>query len=78
MLDAGTLIQLGTVVAAGAAAWGASKQALNGTRERVARIDAHLLDHIRDDDQVQRELLQRAAALEAKIDLVLARLDRDR
>lgn len=74
MLDAGTLIQLGTVVAAGAAAWGASKQALNGTRERVKDLSRRQDGQ----DQISRELLQRASALEAKIDLVLARLDRDR
>lgn len=72
MLDVGTLIQLGTVVAAGAAAWGASRQALNGTRERVKDLSRRQDGQ----DKISRELLQRASALEAKIDLVLARLDR--
>jgi alkylation response protein AidB-like acyl-CoA dehydrogenase len=75
MIEPQLALSLGTALVAGAAAWGSAKQALNGTRERVKRIDNELVKHIRDDESVQRELLQRAAALEAKIDIVLKRLD---
>ena len=64
------LIAVGTAVASGGAAWGAAKVALNGTRERVKEVVMIQEHHAR----TQQELLQRAAALEAKIDLVLDRM----
>jgi hypothetical protein len=36
------LIAIATALTAGAASWGATKQALNGTRERVERIETKL------------------------------------
>lgn len=75
VLETTVLIQLGTVIAAGGAAWGAAKQALNGTRERVKRIDDQLIHHIKDDDALQRELLQRTSSVEAKVDILIDRLD---
>lgn len=73
MLETTLLVQLGTIVAAGGAAWGAAKQALNGTRERVKRIDEQLVAHIKDDDTIQRELLQRASSVEAKVDIIISK-----
>lgn len=53
-----------------AAAWGGSRQALNGTRERVREISADLKAHIAEEDKTTEELLQRVTAVETKIDLL--------
>ena len=50
---------------AAAAAWGGSRQALNGTRERVRSIDEKLDTHIQ---QVHTDIAQRLAVVEVKID----------
>jgi alkylation response protein AidB-like acyl-CoA dehydrogenase len=55
-------------------AFGAARQALNGTRERVKEIQVLVAKHIEDDNDLQRELLQRSAALEAKADIILSKL----
>lgn len=65
-----------TAIFTGGVAWGAARQALNGTRERVKDIQAGLKQHVDSDDAVQRELLQRSAALEAKVDIILSKLDK--
>lgn len=65
------LITIATTVFAGGAAWGGAKAALNGTRERVKRISTELDTHVRDDHLIQRDLVERAARLEAKIDVLL-------
>lgn len=79
------LITVGSLVAAGGAAWGGTKVALNGTRERVknidAKLDAHIIAnatkmdaHMAHDAQVQVELVERGARTEAKVDMILQRL----
>lgn len=68
-----TLLLTGTtVVATGGVAWGAVKQSLNGTRERVVKIEATqkaLAD-------AYSSLLQKAVSTETKVDMVLSRLDK--
>ena len=60
-----TVIQFLLPVAAAAAAWGGSRQALNGTRERVKSIDEKLEKHI---TQVHTDIAQRLAVVEVKVD----------
>lgn len=50
---------------AAAAAWGGSRQALNGTRERVKGIDEKLDKHI---TTVHTDIASRLAVVETKID----------
>lgn len=62
------LISVGTAVAAAAGSWGASKATLNGTKERVERIETKLDKHI-DDSQVSKlEVAQRLTTIETKLE----------
>lgn len=55
-----------TAIAAGGASWGASKQSLNGTRERVKKVEAEFTSH-------KAETTDRLARVETKIDILLQR-----
>ena len=59
---------LAPVVVAGAAAWGGTRQALNGTRERVRAIDSKLDKHIEDDQEVQIKMVEGLAKVDTKLD----------
>ena len=61
-------IGLVSAVFAGGAAWGGAKVALNGTRARVLRMEQDFKEHSRDDHSVQREILERLARIEAKLE----------
>lgn len=63
---------IGPALALGGA-WGGAKVALNGTRDRVARIDAELRDHISEENQHDLILHERIAQMETKIDVLLDR-----
>ena len=52
----------------GGAAWGGSRVALNGTRERVKNMDAKLDTHIAEDGKVQTALLTGMTRIETKLD----------
>ena len=52
---------------AAAAAWGGAKQALNGTRDRVKKLEERSTAH----DTVHTNLLERTARMETKIDILL-------
>jgi hypothetical protein len=78
------LITAGSLIGAGGCAWGGTKAALNGTRQRVKEIaeklDAHIAAssaqmtaHAAHDAEVQLELVERQARIEGKIDLLLER-----
>jgi len=66
------MFNVGTLLIAGGTAFGGAKMALNGTRERVRQLADQFEDHAQNDDSVQRELLQRTAAMDAKLDLLIA------
>lgn len=61
------LIAIATALTAGAASWGATKQALNGTRERVERIETKLDTHVLDTRIHREEAIQRLTTLETKV-----------
>ena len=61
-----------TALVTAGAAWGAAKQALNGTRERVKVIE----DRVTRSEDRDRDVLQRVAGIEAKIDIVLERVSK--
>jgi len=52
-------------------AWGGAKAALNGTRTRVKEIEDDLKEHMKEDEELQREMIDRAARMETKIDILL-------
>lgn len=52
-------------------AWGGAKVALNGTRERVKEVHQDLKVHIADDESVQRDMIDRAARIETKLDVLM-------
>lgn len=53
-------------------AYGGTKAALNGTRERVKALATDFEKHANADDIVQRDISDRMARMETKIDLLLA------
>lgn len=75
-MDVNALIQAWpalTVVASAGAAWGAVKHSLNGTRERVSKIETALADHAEKDDQLQNDTIDRLARIETKLDVIADR-----
>lgn len=60
-----------TAVFTGGAAWGGAKVALNGTRNRVKKMETDFETHMRDDQMVQREMVDRLARIETKLELAL-------
>jgi hypothetical protein len=67
MVDIGTIMQIALPVATVAAAWGGTRQALNGTRERSVRIEDKLDGHITDSGQKHIAVVERLTAVETKI-----------
>lgn len=59
---------LGPTLIAGAAAWGGTRQALNGTRERVRNIETKLDTHISDDHEVQTKMVEGLTRVDQKLD----------
>ncbi len=57
-----------TPVVTGALAWGGTRQALNGTRERVKDIGTVLDNHITEGSRQHTELCERVAVVETKVD----------
>lgn len=70
-----TVIQFLLPVAAAAAAWGGSRQALNGTRERVKRIDEKMDSHIKQTADNFSSVTERMAVVETKVDDLKHRID---
>ena len=64
-------IKMATPLLAIGGAWGGAKVALNGTRARVKEMQNDLKDHMKEDESVQREMIDRAARMETKIDILL-------
>lgn len=65
------LIKIATPLLAIGGAWGGAKVALNGTRERVKGIDTKLEAHMKEDEQLQREMIDRSARIETKLDILM-------
>ena len=61
-IETSVILAGATVAVTGGVAWGAVKQALNGTRERVDKLEAHSSNH--------SDLLAR---LETKVDILIER-----
>lgn len=70
-MDVGTLIQIGGPLLAIGGAWGGAKMALNGTRERVYRMERQFREHEFADEMLQRETIDRLARIEVKLELIL-------
>lgn len=71
MVEPEVLLMGATAVGSLGAAWGGAKVALNGTRSRVQRIESVLDEHIDEDEQLNRDSIDRLARLETKIDILL-------
>jgi hypothetical protein len=67
-MDYGSLSQWIVPALAAAAAWGGSRQALNGTRERVKDIDNKMDNYITTSYNKHENLVQRVAVVETKVD----------
>ncbi len=61
-------MQIAVPVATAAAAWGGTRQALNGTRERSVRIEDKLDGHITDSGAKHIAVVERLTAVETKLD----------
>ena len=61
------LIKLAVPLLAIGGAWGGAKVALNGTRERVKKVEDVLVKH----DEVHVELIKQGTRVETKIDMLL-------
>lgn len=57
-----------TVLFTAGAAWGAVRNALNGTRERMERVELRLEGHITESGVAQRDVVDRLARIETRIE----------
>lgn len=62
------LMQIATLLFSGGMAWGGAKAALNGTRERVKKVEETLTRHTDADEVLQREVIDRLARIETKLE----------
>jgi len=67
-MDVGLIAQIMVPVATVAAAWGGTRQALNGTRERSVRIENKLDKHVVDSANKHVDVVTRLTAVEVKLD----------
>lgn len=70
-IDPSFALAVFTVVGSIAGALGGARSALNGTRERVKKIEKDLADHTEADHHVQLEAVQRLTRIETKLDQVI-------
>lgn len=68
MLDLSVLLSLGIALLTGGCAFGGARAALNGTRERVRRVEEKLDGHAEADVLVQREIIDRLSRIEGKLE----------
>lgn len=61
-------VSVGTAVAAAAGSYGASKATLNGTKERVERIEQKIDKHIDNSQTTTMEVSERLTRIETKIE----------
>jgi len=71
-MDLPTSVIIGgvTVVATTGAAWGAVKQALNGTRARVTNIEQAQIEQTKHNEKIA----ERTASIETKVDILVEHL----
>lgn len=67
-MDVMMMVQIAVPVATVAAAWGGTRQALNGTRERSVRIEDKLDGHISGSEVKHTAVCERLTAVETKLD----------
>lgn len=67
-VDLGALLTIGGALTSGGAAFGGAIAALNGTRKRVATIEALLAEHAKADAEHQRDVIDRLARIETKLE----------
>jgi hypothetical protein len=65
-------VKLGVPLLAIGGAYGGAKVAINGTRERSKETRDLLSEHIKEDESLQREMIDRAARMETKLDMLIA------
>ena len=75
-LDPSILLQLGTALGTIAAAWGGTKVALNGTRERVKNVESDMESHKMLNAKQHVETVERLTRIETKLDTQLGPLVR--
>lgn len=68
MEDAGILLAICAALLSGGSAFGGALTALNGTRKRVTHIEAILANHVAEDATHQREVIDRLARIETKLE----------
>lgn len=61
-----------TAVFVGGVAWGATRNALNGTRIRVQQIQDELRNHIKDESNADIDTHERITRVETKLDILLS------
>ena len=66
-MDVMTALQFAVPVATIAAAWGGTRAALNGTRERVKSIDTKLDASMLENNKQHQEIMQRVTVVETKL-----------
>jgi hypothetical protein len=64
-----TLLTIAGFLVAGGAAYGGARSALNGTRKEVKEIKQSLVDHIKADENLAREMIDRLARIETKLEV---------
>ena len=64
MIELGAIIDAGILLVSGGAAWGGAKAALNGTKAKVKDISEKLDAHVKDDSEVQTQVVDRLARIE--------------
>jgi hypothetical protein len=70
-IPAAAMLSVSTALITGGVAYGSVKQALNGTRERVKKIEENQRNHEVQDEERFRDAADRLARIETKIDILL-------
>ena len=74
VMEPALMYTIGTGLFVLGAAWGGTKVALNGTREKVREIHERLSLHISDEVSADIVTHERVTRIETKVDLILDRL----
>lgn len=62
------VVAIASPLVAGAAAWGGTVKALNGTRERVRNVERNSADHEAKDNARHLEVVERLTRIETKLE----------
>lgn len=63
-----------TAIFVSGAAWGATKSALNGTRQRVQQIHEDLRQHVSEESNADMQTHERLTRVETKVDVLVESL----